>query len=65
MLLGDMIATMTGWMGIKPCEPCKQRQASLNNWHAQVTGKVPPRPAAAPIETFVIEVSDGHVVTKR
>jgi len=28
--LGDVVAGMTKAVGIKPCPPCKQRQAALN-----------------------------------
>lgn len=28
--LGDLIASIVGLFGIKPCEPCKKRQAQLN-----------------------------------
>lgn len=27
---GDLVARATGALGIKPCAPCKQRQAQLN-----------------------------------
>jgi len=36
--LGDVIARITGAMGIQPCAPCKQRQAALNragDWGAE------------------------------
>jgi hypothetical protein len=39
MLLGDMIAKVTSAFGVKPCPPCKARQASLNKWHAEHTGR--------------------------
>jgi len=29
---GDVVARMTSAVGIKPCAPCKQRQAKLNRW---------------------------------
>jgi hypothetical protein len=28
--LGDVIATVTTALGVKPCPPCKERQAALN-----------------------------------
>jgi hypothetical protein len=28
--LGDAVAQLTRAIGVKPCEPCKQRQARLN-----------------------------------
>jgi hypothetical protein len=59
MLLGDFIAQLTGKMGIKPCPPCKARQAKLNQLHAQMTGRAPP------LDTFVIETRDGQVVSRR
>ncbi len=30
MGLGDAVAKVTGALGVKPCEPCKKRQAQLN-----------------------------------
>jgi len=30
--LGDVVARVTGAVGIKPCAPCKGRQARLNRW---------------------------------
>jgi hypothetical protein len=30
--LGDLIAKITGFFGIKPCEECKRRQAMLNKF---------------------------------
>lgn len=29
---GDVVAAMTNAAGIKPCAPCKRRQAKLNRW---------------------------------
>ena len=29
---GDAVARVTEALGVKPCEPCKQRQAKLNRW---------------------------------
>lgn len=29
---GDVVARLTRAVGIKPCEPCKRRQAWLNQW---------------------------------
>lgn len=29
---GDVVAKITGALGIKPCAPCKKRQAALNRW---------------------------------
>ena len=29
---GDVVARMTGAVGIKPCAPCKRRQAAMNRW---------------------------------
>lgn len=29
---GDVVARMTSAVGIKPCAPCKRRQAALNRW---------------------------------
>ncbi len=34
--LGDMVARATGALGIKPCAPCKQRQAQLNGFMPRV-----------------------------
>lgn len=59
MLLGDFIAQLTGKMGIKPCPPCKARQAWLNKQHAQMTGQ------QAPLDTFEIETRDGQIVRTR
>ncbi len=28
--LGDVVARATGALGVKPCAPCKERQAALN-----------------------------------
>lgn len=62
MLLGDMIAKVTQMVGIAPCTPCQQRQAALNAWHAQMTGQqLPPRP----LGSFVLEVRDGQVISRR
>lgn len=30
--VGDVVARATSAVGIKPCAPCKQRQATLNRW---------------------------------
>lgn len=30
--VGDAVARITGALGVKPCEPCKERQAKLNRW---------------------------------
>lgn len=30
--VGDLVARGTRAVGIKPCAPCKQRQAKLNRW---------------------------------
>jgi hypothetical protein len=30
--LGDVVARATTRAGIKPCAPCKRRQAALNRW---------------------------------
>ena len=30
--LGDVVARATTRVGIKPCAPCKRRQAALNRW---------------------------------
>ena len=30
--VGDVVARMTSAVGIKPCAPCKRRQAALNRW---------------------------------
>lgn len=30
--LGDVIERATSAVGIKPCAPCKKRQAALNRW---------------------------------
>jgi hypothetical protein len=32
MGLGDAVARATSRVGIKPCAPCKRRQAALNRW---------------------------------
>jgi hypothetical protein len=57
-----MIAHLTGKMGIKPCQPCKARQAWLNQQHAQLTGRAAPQ---QPLDTFVIETRDGQIVNTR
>ena len=59
MLLGDFIAQLTGKMGIKPCPPCKARQAALNKMHAQMTGQAPP------LDTFEMETRDGQIIRTR
>ena len=60
MLLGDFVAKITQAMGVAPCQPCKQRQAALNAWHAQVTGQ--PAPPQPPTQTFIIDARNGQVV---
>jgi hypothetical protein len=30
--VGDVVARATQAVGIKPCTPCKRRQATLNRW---------------------------------
>lgn len=30
--VGDLVARATGAVGIRPCAPCKERQAKLNRW---------------------------------
>lgn len=59
MLLGDMIAKFTGAFGVKPCPPCKQRQAALNAWNARMLGQQPPQQAGS----FVLEANNGQVVS--
>lgn len=34
--LGDLVAKATSAVGIKPCQPCKQRQAALNRMAPRV-----------------------------
>lgn len=29
---GDLVARATQAMGVRPCEPCKRRQQTLNRW---------------------------------
>jgi hypothetical protein len=55
MWLGDMVAAVTSAFGVKPCAPCKARQAQWNAWHQKVAG-VPQQPQLQPGE-FLIEVS--------
>ena len=33
---GDMVAGLTGALGIKPCTPCEQRRMALNSWLPRV-----------------------------
>jgi hypothetical protein len=42
--VGDVIAKVTTAIGIKPCEPCKARQAALNRVLPFTTGAVPEQP---------------------
>lgn len=30
--VGDVVAKITGFFGIKPCNGCKKRQRALNKW---------------------------------
>lgn len=30
--LGDTVAKVLGWFGVKPCPPCQRRKRKLNRW---------------------------------
>ena len=37
-LLGDLIADVTSFFGVKPCSACKKRRKKLNELHARARG---------------------------